>query len=116
MHSALLIIQTCTANKACLPNGNILSFLPLPITFTYFEFTSIESMFSWDSSLSLSAELYMTSIIALSLSATIVVSEILQSMSISFIDRIFGSFLESLGVFIPDIGVALTCDVFKRYE
>ena len=112
--SHLALVQSDSASEAFAPSGRILSFFPLPMTLTYLDSISTESIFKLESSLSLNAELYITSIIALSLFETLLDASMLQRVSTSLIDKIFGNFFDNFGVLMSIIGLIEIIDVLRR--
>ena len=112
--SHLTLVQSDNASEAFAPSGRILSFLPLPTTLTHLDSISTESVFKLESSLSLNAELYITSIIALSLFETLLDASMLQRVSTSLIDKIFGNFFDNFGVLMSIIGLIEITDVLRR--
>ena len=110
----LALVQSDSASEAFAPSGRILSFFPLPMTLTHLDSISAESIFRLESSLSLNAELYITSIIALSLFETLLDASMLQRVSTSLIDKIFGNFFDNFGVLMSIIGLIEITDVLRR--
>ena len=112
--SHLALIQSDSASEAFAPSGRIRSFFPLPMTLTHLDSISTESIFKLESSLSLNAELYITSIIALSLFETLLDASMLQRVSTSLIDKIIGNFFDNFGVLMSIIGLIEITDVLRR--
>ena len=112
--SHLALVQSDSASEAFAPSGRTLSFFPLPMTLTHLDSISTESIFKLESSLSLNAELYITSIIALSLLETLLDASMLQRVSTSLIDKMSGNFFDNFGVLISIIGLVEITDVLSR--
>jgi uncharacterized protein YciU (UPF0263 family) len=88
------------AAKACDPIGRYLCFLPLPITDRVPSFMLNDVTFNDVISLNLNPELYINSIIALSLIEAKLVSGMSHSLSIWLIDSTSGNFCSRLGTII----------------